>query len=241
MDSGCQWRSRAFEWVVGYWGDAGFRVVVGEGDSRAAARNDAASRAGSGMLVLADADTVVPAGQVRAAVDLAESAGTMVIAFSLHLKFHRDMTRRILDGPGVKVQDIPLQFGRTVKKCSSGCNVVPRGVLDRVGGFDTRFRGWGGEDRAFKYAVDTLVGQTGVIPGYSYHLWHPLDREAVRGIGPSREAVDLASRYKRAAGVVHAEGFLPRARDAILDLDGMMGILSEPGGPLGSTELEWSG
>lgn len=65
----------------------------------------------------------------------------------------------------------------------SGCNIaVWREQLERVNGFDERFRGWGCEDddlatrlRAAGARIATALGYT-----HGYHLWHPPDATAPR-------------------------------------------------------------
>ena len=51
--------------------------------------------------------------------------------------------------------------------------VMPREAFVTVGGMDERFVGWGGEDRAFLLALETLWGPYQNSPNHVYHLWHP--------------------------------------------------------------------
>lgn len=53
------------------------------------------------------------------------------------------------------------------------CQIMPREAFITVGGMDERFRGWGGEDRAFLMALDHLWGPHQNLPGQILHLWHP--------------------------------------------------------------------
>src|SRR5665213_1068232 len=49
---------------------------------------------------------------------------------------------------------------------------MPREAFVVVGGMDPRFRGWGGEDRAFLQALNTLWAPYQNSPNTVYHLWH---------------------------------------------------------------------
>jgi hypothetical protein len=51
---------------------------------------------------------------------------------------------------------------------------MPREAFEAVGGWDERFRGWGGEDHSAMRAVDTLYGPHKTLPGQVLHLWHPV-------------------------------------------------------------------
>jgi glycosyltransferase involved in cell wall biosynthesis len=51
--------------------------------------------------------------------------------------------------------------------------IMSRNAFDIVGGWDERFRGWGGEDHAAMRAMDTLYGPHKTLPGLVIHLWHP--------------------------------------------------------------------
>jgi hypothetical protein len=51
--------------------------------------------------------------------------------------------------------------------------MMPREAFIAVGGWDERFRGWGGEDRAFLQKMNTLWGPYQNSPNTIYHIWHP--------------------------------------------------------------------
>ena len=52
--------------------------------------------------------------------------------------------------------------------------ILPREAFDIVGGWDPRFRGWGGEDHAIARATDTIYWMHKTLPGQVLHLWHPM-------------------------------------------------------------------
>jgi hypothetical protein len=51
--------------------------------------------------------------------------------------------------------------------------VVPREAFEMVGGWDPRFRGWGGEDYAAMVATDALYYPHKTLSDQVLHLWHP--------------------------------------------------------------------
>ena len=52
--------------------------------------------------------------------------------------------------------------------------IVPREAFDACGGWDERFRGWGGEDHSAMRMTDTLYWHHKTLPGQVLHLWHPM-------------------------------------------------------------------
>jgi len=232
--TGCPHREAAREWTRAYWERYGLTVVYGTGPSRAAARNDAAARArndGAQVLVFADADTVVPIDQLHAAAEAAHTTGRLVHAYIDLVRLPRAATRRILEhGPDARMPTHPAE--RLVADAPSGCIAVRADVNALVGGHDERMSAWGGEDRAYQYAVHTLTGGPGArIPGRAYHLWHPPSADK-HGHGRAVNTA-LALRYKEAAGHTPAAGILPRTAATVPDPGAMRLILSEPGAPLG--------
>lgn len=52
--------------------------------------------------------------------------------------------------------------------------LMPREAFELVGGWDERFRGWGGEDHAAMRAMDTLYWPHKTLPTSVLHVWHPM-------------------------------------------------------------------
>ncbi|OHV42266.1 hypothetical protein BBK14_11230 [Parafrankia soli] len=78
-----------------------------------------------------------------------------------------------------------------------GLLVVARSSWELLGGFDPRFRGWGGEDRALGMAADVLLGRHHRLRGTLWHLWHPPQPRLTRAVG-SREGQRLLAEYRHA-------------------------------------------
>lgn len=56
----------------------------------------------------------------------------------------------------------------------AGIQIMPREAFEEVGGWDPRFRGWGGEDHAAMRAMDTLYWRHKTMPTQYLHIWHPM-------------------------------------------------------------------
>jgi len=75
-------------------------------------------------------------------------------------------------------------------------HIVPREGFQTVGGWDERFRGWGGEDHAAMAAMDTLYGPHKTLPSSVTHIWHPVlvpdgiteDAKAKKRLWPNQES-----------------------------------------------------
>ncbi len=65
------------------------------------------------------------------------------------------------------------QFGEQL--ClAGGVFAIRKNAYERLGGFDERFMGWGGEDNAFSDLVQRHVPTAAVYRGgVAWHLWHP--------------------------------------------------------------------
>jgi hypothetical protein len=81
-----------------------------------------------------------------------------------------------------------------------GIVVLRRDDYEAVGGIDPRFRGWGGEDISFGWALSVLVGVGHRLDGDLWHLYHPHAAARFNGEVPrgSDAAEQLAGRYKAA-------------------------------------------
>jgi hypothetical protein len=94
--------------------------------------------------------------------------------------------------------------------------IMPREAFELVGGMDTRFSGWGGEDIAFMRAVDTLYARHKTTSNAVFHLWHP----TIRGYDDDTRMWE---------GQTHPDGNWPlatRYADAFGDREKMRSLVS---------------
>jgi len=138
----------------------------GETFSRAASINKGAAEANSDLLLICDADLIVPHEQIEKAAELA--AEGMVIPFTELVSLNRDATAMVMRGA-----DPAGQRGKITEAGSGGACMIDTITFDAAGGFDSRFRGWGYESDAFLAAVETLVDPARRLEGQAFHLNHP--------------------------------------------------------------------
>jgi hypothetical protein len=201
-------RVRNVEWLKSYWKAQlpGAEVVMGDDPetdlpfSKSVAVNNAAAKARGDVFVIADADGYVSADSVMHCVEEIRSARKKgqrlwFVPYRLFFRMTEEASRLLLASDPRS----PFPFSEPLAQehvlgdtdpavghwYGAMLQIMPREAFEAVGGWDERFRGWGGEDHAAMRAMDTLYGPHKTLPGQVLHVWHPQ-------IGP-----------KGAAAVVH--------------------------------------
>lgn len=202
-----EWRARARvyveQWYRRHFPDVelvtGSCAAAGEW-SKGEAIADAYARTSADVLVLADADSfMLDPGHLRTAIDLVQHAGhPYAVPHSKVYRLRADETTRIEDAP-----ELAPRLGYTARPVyegpiGGGITVVSRSAFELVRGIDRRFLGWGGEDLAFGWALQTLAGDGPRLEGRLVHLWHPHPAPNLRGSPASEE---LVAQYREARGV----------------------------------------
>lgn len=165
--------------------------------SKGRALHAAAARATHDTLVLADADSIVPPDALREAVLLTRGGTGWVMPHRRVYRLSREHTARVYAGAEPAPRDVcrPVYTGVT----GGGITVLTRAAWDTIGGIDPRFEGWGGEDLAAGWALETLCGPGTHLEAPFFHLWHEQLPQGTRRRGsPASEA--LAGRYRQARG-----------------------------------------
>lgn len=150
------------------------------------------------VFVIADADSFIVEPRILAeAVDLVERGlANWVTPHQFVYRLKQAETDRVLAGGTPRL-------GHTHRApyegpIGGGITVVSRSAFDTVNGIDRRFLGWGGEDIAFGYALETLCPPGRRLTGALVHLWHPHPAPTLRG-SPESEA--LVAAYTDARGL----------------------------------------
>lgn len=204
-------RDSAFEWVLGYYAHTmpEIELCIGELSvsseepfSRSKAINQAYRQATRDIIVIADSDIAYDPHLLKESITHVDNR-QWVIPFSRILRLSEEVTELVLQ----HARDWPLtvNIDLAVEQASAfvgGFNVLNRKAYETVGGYDERFIGWGGEDEAFAYALDTLIGQHVRLDGEMVHFWHPF-------VGPGGNPhydsnFALYERYKKARGQIPA-------------------------------------
>jgi N-terminal domain of galactosyltransferase len=194
--------------VEGHHDDGPFCLSVASNRAAATAGDwDTAIYVGSDWLTL-------DAHQIHEAVDVATTTGKMTFAHNQTVILDKKATDVFIDSDGALLD---LSEGAWHNNTFSGVFAITRRMWDRVGGFDERFIGWGWDDLAFWAACCATGRGYERIDGIIVHLWHPRSRADNEDQPFHAANQELGQRYLKAKG--------SRSK--------MMGILREPGGPLG--------
>lgn len=206
-------RQKLWENVYANLATVGIPICVGDNTGRtferARARNVAAMNAGDwDVAFFCDADFLAPRSGIEAALMRSYITGAYVVAYS-HLRYLSALgTKQRLEGEYPDFCHYAEETGHTWE-CAFA---VRRDIWDTVGGFDERFKGYGGQVAAFFYAYATFGGRDR-INGLAFHLDHPLvDRSKEKNFQAN---VELAERYKAAVDDIPAmREILREAREA---------------------------
>lgn len=202
-------RDRHWQWLAERWRTAhpGWDLRVGEHPASAGpwCKADAVTRAledcTADILVVADADVwAAPTDTVTRAAALAVGGAPWVMPHRQVRRLTASASARVLAGEALEVVGAARQAlaERPYPGMrGGGLFAIRREAFEDMGGFDPRFRGWGGEDAAFGRAADTLLGEVVRLPGVLWHLWHPPQERISRTIG-SEQSYQLAGRYRAA-------------------------------------------
>lgn len=168
---------------------------------KAAMLNRAFARSTGDVVIQMDAEIFLLPEHLEESVRLAEQHGWCFVR-ELY-KLEPELSARICAGP-VNAEPPPGDDdGRPLLHKEGvwgwGYSVPVR--RDKWLPFDERFIGWGYEDVAWHYAMQTLVGQPAWMEGAMYHLWHPLTaQDESKRTGALQANQRLARSYKAAQG-----------------------------------------
>ena len=194
-------RAKNWRWLKKYWKAQlpGAEIIMGEDKesirrpsipfSKSVAVNNAAKKATGDVFVIVDADgyisaqsIILCASRIRRARDREQKL--WFIPYRQFYRLTKEAAKRVLDSDPAKPYHYPTPPGaKHVQNDSgsryghwwgAGIQIMPREAFEEVGGWDERFRGWGGEDHAAMQAMDTLYWRHKTLPGQHLHIWHPM-------------------------------------------------------------------
>lgn len=150
--------------------DADHLVVDVDGEfSRARVRNEAVRRAGSGVVVLCDADTIPEKQPLLDAIAGAAQDGRLHLPYTRYRALSPEGTLAVY-ARGVHPADAPVE--EESRRPIGGVWVISVDAWWQAGGMDEQFLGWGFEDDAFHAAANILLGETVRHEGAITHLHH---------------------------------------------------------------------
>lgn len=137
--------------------------------SRSRVRNEAVRRAGEGVVVLCDADTLPEEQPLRAAIEDAAADGRLHLPYTRYRALSPEGTLAVY-ARGVDPLDAPVS--EESRRPIGGVWVIDVDAWWAAGGMDEAFRGWGFEDDSFFTAANVLLGETVRHEGTITHLHH---------------------------------------------------------------------
>jgi hypothetical protein len=192
-------QGKNFRWLKEYWecNLPGAEVIQGKDHckdksfSKSVAVNHGVRKSTGDILVIVDADGYLEIESVLKAAREIRKARKLgrKLWFIPYRKFYRltdEAAQKVLDSEPCDPYQFPTPPYTRDIQCQLGSGkgrghwfgalvqIVPREAFDCVGGWDVRFRGWGGEDHSIMRATDTLFGRHKTLPGAVFHLWHPM-------------------------------------------------------------------
>lgn len=176
-------RKEQFDWLYRRWKhylSKDVEILVGSGNrslpfSKSAAINEAFKKSSGDVLAIVDADTWPEIESFTLAVQKV-IAGDWKWAQPCK-KFYRigkQKTLEILKSEhSYNFDDIVPSMCDAVEDWTNAFFIVSRDLFVEVGGFDERFKGWGGEDQAMIRLLLKASNQFNDLSFSAYHLWHP--------------------------------------------------------------------
>jgi predicted glycosyltransferase involved in capsule biosynthesis len=190
----CNTRLNNWQWLEQYWHDElpHAKLIMGEDKffpfSKATAVNEASLHMLThDIIVILDADCYIPGSVItQCAKDIraARRRGHKLwyIPYRHFFRLTKSATHAVIESDPAK----PYRFSSPpprhdiegVEGSAFGhwygalIQIMPTEAFVEVGGMDTRFRGWGGEDVSFMHAVDTMYAKHKTTNNDVLHLWH---------------------------------------------------------------------
>lgn len=182
LDGG--YRDRAWEWnrrrLEDLHPDA--EIVVGQHQSglwnKGTAVWDAMTRSSGDLLLILDADCALSADSIARAVGKVREGAPWVVPHTNVYRYRQGRTDEILArDPALDLKEDPTEPAGLIRMpyvgyAGGGAFVVRRSDYEAAGGIPRCFQGWGCEDEAMGYVLDTLVGPHVRLEDNLIHLWH---------------------------------------------------------------------
>lgn len=200
-------RHRAFDHVHDWYREHDYSVRTNpcpvDPWAKGAAVDAAVKLSPARVLVIADADVLVPVEALQRSVLAVTCGAAWSQPHGEVFRLSQDTTARVyteaLPGRPRWLPRRALANRQHTGPHGGGIVVLTRDAYDTVGGIDPRFVGWGGEDISFARALDTLVGPCLRFDAPMWHFWH--ERQERRpGNRASSETEQLANAYLAACG-----------------------------------------
>ncbi len=145
-DSGDPYRARNHEFVIQWYRNHGFDVIIGDSRhlmfNRSAAKNACVNAMTDDVCIIADSDILFEdVNELLQSVDIAREENKLVMPIFELYWLNEKNSDEILAG-----QTIDKSIIKPELYLSGGIHIVPRNVHAIIGGYDEGYAGWGYED-----------------------------------------------------------------------------------------------
>lgn len=141
--------------------------------NKSRAVNKAARQATGEVFIIVDTDVIFNINLIDIIISNIDNF-PWIIPFSNGYRLNAQATQRILKE--AVTSNISISLSEVEDNCvikGALMNVMKRECFEKIGGMDERFEGWGGEDEALAYTLETICGTHGRLNEDIYHLRHP--------------------------------------------------------------------
>lgn len=189
-------RKENFRWLLQYWRNElpDAEIIIGSSYSKPFCKNEAlnkcARRAHGKVLVILDADAYLEGEILTEAANMIveeERNGNKIwlVPYRNLYRLTHLATEAVRSYPPLSPKRFPIppllenvedhgDKRRYGHRYGAMLMMFPREAYTVLGGFDERFKGWGGEDIALVRSLDTLYAKHKSLERSIYHLWHPI-------------------------------------------------------------------
>lgn len=220
-------RQKSFKWLLKYWKHElpNAEIIVGKSNSdvfcKGEALNNAFKKSTGKVVVVMDSDAYI-SGKVidrcadRILEEIERGYPLWYVPYRHLYRLTKEASKLVLSSdpkhpyrfpnhpPDFYIENVgdANKYGH---RYGAMCTIIPREAIEKLGGFDERFKGWGGEDIALLRALDTLYGKHKTTKNSIFHIWHPVfgdthkTRTWAKQENPGNNNA-LANRYNKATG-----------------------------------------
>jgi N-terminal domain of galactosyltransferase len=165
--------------------------------------NIAARLARNPILIVGDADVIAPQ-TLADGVERCRQGAVAVKPYREIVDLTPEETGRVRGGEWAFSPTRPKDSPRSREGqhefvvFAGGLFVIRRDAYLRIGGFDERFLGWGGEDDAMSARIRRMgIPTEEIVTQPALHLWHPRSHESTFGQAHYKANVALLADYDR--------------------------------------------